>query len=375
LAVEREALTVTDVLSGPRSQRGSRAVAVTGSVIILLSLLTYVAAQFQGAGKTFHKVFGLPMEASIFIGAGIIVLYTLLGGFWAVSLTDSLQGLLMAAAAVVLPVGSVVAVGGIDGMIQGIRSMPVEGFSSLTKNASLAAGAAFVVGLLGIGLGYPGQPHVVNRFMALRDEKAVGPARTVAMAWAVVTYIGMVVVGLCARILIPDPAALGDREVAFYGVAGKVFPPVIAGIMIASVLSATMSTADSQLLVASSSASHDLRGEKSSQPALSRSRWVVVALSAGAVVVALFGNKEIFSHVLFAWSAIGAAFGPLLLVTLLRGPVGPWYSLGAMISGFVLSVTAYSIPATSGTALERVFPFVVALVVALWGQRKHATAA
>jgi sodium/proline symporter len=135
--------------------------------------------------------------------------------------------------------------------------------------------------------------------------------------------------------------------------------------MIASVLSAIMSTTDSQLLVAASSISHDLRRDpRGGRAMLARSRLVVLALSAAACAAALYGSQEIFSRVLFAWAAMGNAFGPLLLVTVILGPVRPPFRLGAMLAGFGLSVLAYSYD--GGGTLERVVPFVVALAIALW---------
>ncbi|MCA9686995.1 MAG: hypothetical protein KC457_32815, partial [Myxococcales bacterium] len=147
--------------------------------------LTYVAAQFQGAGKAFAATFDLSLTSALLLGAGIVVFYTLLGGFWAVSLTDTLQGLMMAFAAVVLPIAALWAAG-IDAVLADLL-----GGSSLwavgraTEGAGPAAAVGLVLGLLGIGLGYPGQPHVVNRLMALRDERAlvVGAASPWAGRW------------------------------------------------------------------------------------------------------------------------------------------------------------------------------------------------
>ena len=342
------------------------------SAIVLISLITYVAAQFQGAGKTFHEVFGLGAGSSVLLGAGVIVLYTLLGGFWAVSVTDTLQGVVMVVASLALPIAGLSLVGGLSGLGAAVAAVDAPGYASVTQGLGPAAAVGLVIGLLGIGLGYPGQPHVVNRFMATRDEAAVRRGRVIAMIWASVTYLGMVVVGLCARAL-PQLAPVADKEVAFYGLVSEAFPPVVAGVMIAAVLSATMSTADSQLLVAASSASHDLRAgegrERDQGGALRRSRAVVVLLSVASVAVALYGNQEIFSHVLFAWTAMGAAFGPVLMVRVLIGALAPAWTLAAMLSGFSLAVIAYSIPQTSGTAWERVAPVAVALVLAVVGAR------
>ena len=242
--------------------------------------------------------------------------------------------------------------------------MEVEGYLSLTRNLPPVAALGFILGLLGIGLGHPGQPHVVNRFMALRQGPSViRRARRVALGWAAVVYGGMLFLGLCGRILYPD---LPDREVVFVVAANQLFPAVVSGILLAAVLSAIMSTADSQLLTAASAVTHDLRwGTQEGSRFLLRSRAVVLLLSAAAVVAALAGSQEIFAPVLFAWTAMGAAFGPLLVVTIWRGPVGSGRSLAAMICGFSVAATAYAFPETRGGALERVLPFAVALAVIL----------
>jgi sodium/proline symporter len=186
----------------------------------------------------------------------------------------------------------------------------------------------------------------------------------IGIGWAVVVYAGMLLLGLCGRVLYPD---LADPEVVLLTAANGLLPAVMAGVMIAAVLSAIMSTADSQLLVAASSITHDLRiGHSGPVSLLARSRVVVLLLSVGAVVAALVGSQDIFSRVLFAWSAMGAAFGPLILVTVWRGPVSAPATLAAMVAGFSLSVAAYSLPAFDwkGT-FERVVPFMVALALAL----------
>src|SRR5690606_29828649 len=156
------ALTVTDVLAGPRgaTRPGAQAVARVASAIVIVSLLVYVASQFHGAGKTFAQTFDMDLRAAVLLGAGIVSLYTLLGGFWAVSITDTIQGFVMAAAAVVVPVAAIDAVGGFAGMWAGIQSSSVEGFASFGRGFAPISAIGFVVGLLGIGIGYPGQPHV-----------------------------------------------------------------------------------------------------------------------------------------------------------------------------------------------------------------------
>lgn len=365
LSLERGALTVTEVLAGPRTQPLHRAITVFASVIVLFSLLVYVASQFQGAGKTFAETFELSQQSSILIGSTVVVAYTLLGGFWAVSVTDTLQGLVMAATSIVLPVVALVAVGGLDPLADAVAACEIEGYTSWTENFGGAAAIGLVLGFLGIGLGYPGQPHVVNRFMALRDERAVVTGRRVAMTWAVVVYAGMILLGLCCRAL--TDLELRDGEKVFVAAANQLLTPVLAGVMIAAVLSAIMSTADSQLLVAASAVSHDLRRDHDAHhDTLRASRLTVLGLSAGAVVAALFSDEKVFSSVLFAWTAMGAAFGPLLLLTIWRRAVPPLATLLAMMTGFLTAVVAYLLPLGHDELwLERVVPFVLATAVAL----------
>ena len=163
------ALTVSEVLSGPTDRKLRQTIATVASAITLVSLSAYVASQFQAAGKTFSQTFGISLPTSILVGAGVVVLYTMLGGFWAVSVTDTLQGLVMAATSVILPVSALIAVGGPSSLVRELATIPQSDYWSMTRGLPLVAAAGFVLGLLGIGLGYPGQPHVVNRFMALKE--------------------------------------------------------------------------------------------------------------------------------------------------------------------------------------------------------------
>lgn len=370
-SAETSACTVTELLAGPSRGPAYRAPRLAASLILIFCLTTYVASQFQGAGKSFQTTFGLDPTSSVLIGSAIVVVYTVLGGFWAVSLTDTLQGLWMAATAIALPAAALVAVGGFGELGRAIQTVDAEGYADVLGGADLGTGTLAVLALFGIGLGYPGQPHVVNRFMAVRGEPELRRARVYAMTWAVAVYSGMIVLGLCGRVL--HETAMPDAEQAFFTLADELFPAVVSGVMVAAVLSAIMSTADSQLLVAASAASHDL-GWKGRDAAgtLLRSRVVVLLVSALAVVLALTADDTIFGSVLFAWSALGAAFGPLLLVTLWRGPVRAGATTAAMLLGAGYSVVAYLDPAWKGGIHERVLPFVGALVIAFLGSTPAA---
>ena len=364
---DNNALTLTEFLAGPPGDPARKTIMRLGAAVILFSFTFYIAAQFQAAGHTFASALDMDPMTAIALGATIVLAYVMLGGFWAASITDSLQGILMAVSAIILPIIALVAVGGPGTLLS---SLSIDGLSSIelwTRQESLAAGVGFVIGLAGIGLGYPGQPHVVNRFMAMEDSKAIPSARLIAIGWAVIIYTGMVLLGWCGRILV---SALGDGEQVLFALATLLLPSILAGIMVSAILSAIMSTADSQLLVAASSVSHDMRdGKAATRDSLRQARWVVLGIGMAAIALAILSPEAIFSRVLFAWQALAAAFGPLLIITLWRGPVRPSWRIAAMTSGFALTVVLNWTTDTPGDIAERYVPMLVALAFALKGSK------
>lgn len=361
LAQEEGAITLSEIVA-PASLGALRGIILRViAVIVVFSFVFYIASQFEAAGKAFEATFALSKQASILIGAAVVLAYTLLGGFWAVSVTDSLQGLLMVATAVILPVSALAAVGGFSGLGDGLAalggaSIPAGQFSGVT-------GLLFVLAMFGITIGYPGQPHVVNRYMASRDDASLATGRTIAIAWAVLVYAGMLTVGLCARVLFAD---LGDAEQVLFATAQALLPPVMAGVMLVAILSAVMSTVDSQLLVASSSISHDWnRAGGSTSGGLASSRITVVAILVLATILALLWRADIFSRVLFAWVALGAALGPILVIRLAGRSVSAGGTLAAILAGFGSTLVLSWLPHTPGDVAERVLPFIIAFTVAL----------
>jgi sodium/proline symporter len=286
----------------------------------------------------------------------------------------------MVFSAVLLPLMALASVGGLAELAAGLapdatgadplEALPRDGL--WTGQASLPAACGFVLGLFGIGLGYPGQPHVVNRFMAIRDEAAIVSGRRVAIAWAAVLYVGMVLLGWCGRVLVSD---FGDGEKLLFHLSVLLLPAALAGVMVSAILSAIMSTADSQLLVAASSISHDLRdGRDAGRSGLVQARWVVLAIGAVAVLLAIYFPETIFDRVLFAWQALAAAFGPLLVVTLWRGPVAPRWRVAALAAGFLSTVILSWTVESPGDWVERLLPLALALALAWWGARRSQAA-
>jgi sodium/proline symporter len=369
LAKKEEAITLSAIVAPANIGSMRQTILRIAACIIVFCFVFYIASQFEAAGKAFESVFGLSKQTSILIGAGIVLLYTLLGGFWAVSVTDSIQGGLMVVAAIVLPGAALIAVGGLGPMTAGLSEIGSAGSPLGSVGLASISGVFFVLGLFGIGIGYPGQPHVVNRFMALKDEPSLRQGRVIALAWAVLVYAGMLLLGLCARVLFAD---LGDSEQVLFKAAGELLPPVIAGVMLAAVLSAIMSTADSQLLVAASAISYDWNlVSRSGHTGLTGTRTTIVVILILATVLALGWRADIFSRVLFAWSAAGSAFGPILIMRLLGRSVSAPSTLAAMLAGFGLTVLISWFPNTPGDVAERILPFVLALSIAIVGSRKQ----
>jgi len=367
LARDEGAVTLSEVVV-PASIDGNRQLILRIAALIIVFCFTfYIASQFEAAGKAFESVFNLSKQNSIMIGAGIVLVYTLLGGFWAVSITDSVQGVLMVVASLALPTVALSAVGGFGSLADGLAAIGNVGSPIGT---SALVGVFFVLGLFGIGVGYPGQPHVVNRFMALKDDRALRQGRIIALGWATIVYAGMLLLGLSARVLFAD---LGDSEQVLFHVATELLPAVISGVMLAAVLSAIMSTADSQLLVAASAISYDWNlagGQK--KGGLTGTRTTVVVVLILATILALVWRADIFSRVLFAWSAAGSAFGPILIMRLLGRSVSSTATLTAMVAGFGLTVLISMFPDTPGDVAERLLPFFIALLIAAAGTRKSS---
>jgi len=355
------ALTLVEFLSKGADAASERRIRAFGAAIILFCFTFYVASQFQAAGTAISTALMVDTTVAILSGAAIVIAYVFLGGFWAASVTDALQGLMMLFVALVLPVVALVAVGGPAGLHGRLQALEDPSLMRLVDQPGLVLSMMFVAGLFGIGLGYPGQPHVVNRFMALRSKSEIRFARTIALSWAAVIYVGMVVLGWSGRVLMPE---LADAESVLLELPVDLLPAVLGGLVAGGVLAAIMSTSDSQLLVAGSAVSHDLRRGRVS---LAVDRVVIVLLGMAAVVLALWFPATIFERVLFAWQALGNAFGPLLVVMLFSRGVRPAHRLAAMLVGFSLTVMISFFPQAPGNAVERLLPLFISLGIALAG--------
>ncbi len=367
----KRVLTVTDVLVQDPEKPGSRWVAVFASILIIVLFTIYVASQFQAAGKAFADSFGMDLNTAVILGASIVLLYTLLGGFWAVSLTDTLQGMMMAFTALLLPLVALFKIGPGE-LLSALQAVDDPDFWRLIGGRGWASGFGFVVGVFGVGMAYPGQPHVVNRFMALDErELALRQARRIALIWAFVIYAGMILLGWCGRVLFEE---MKDGETVLIAAANELLHPVLAGIMIAAVLSAIMSTADSQLLVAASAVVHDLGWVKAKNNAVVYSRFVIAGISLLALGVVFGGDASIFTRVLFAFSAAGAAFGPPLLAICLGREPSSKRVFSAMVAGVVAVLLARFVVArgpwkSQVMLFEYTLPILLSALIVFSGRR------
>ncbi len=289
------------------------------AAVILIFMVSYVSAQFVAGGKAFAAGFQLNPTAGIFVTALIVLVYTTLGGFLAVSLTDTLQACFMIVALIVLPVIAIADRGGLTQVVGELRQLD----ATLVDPFALAAGVA--IGFLGIGLGSPGNPHIVVRYMSIADPAQLRYSAVVGTIWNVVMAWGALFIGLVGRVYFPDANQLpaGDTENLYPVLAQQHLHPVVFGVVVASIFAAIMSTADSQLLVAASSVVRDVyekvlrRGETVPQTRLVLySRLVVICLVAFALILGLLAQQLVFWLVLFAWAGLGAALGPTSLLAL-----------------------------------------------------------
>ncbi|MFZ9084967.1 MAG: sodium/proline symporter [Steroidobacteraceae bacterium] len=367
LSLQQGSLTLVQLLAGTGNHREARLLRQSASLVIVVSFLFYAAAQFQAAGAAFAVSLDLDLRACILVGALLIIGYTLVGGFWAATVSDGVQACLMLVVALGLPIAGLVAVGGPMDMLALLGSAGPQQADWLGGREGVAA-LAFVLGTFGIGLAAPGQPHVVNHFMAARDDDAIRRGGWIALAWIAVILAGMLVVGWCARAL-----NVADPESVIYQGAAAWLPPAVGGIVAVAVMSAIMSTADSQIVTATSSLTVDLKGAHRPDGGAQRllaTRLALVGFGLAAAAVALFAPASIYSRVLFAWNALGAAFGPLVLLAVAGRPCRPAAALAGLWTGFLLTVALYLAPNAEGDVLERVLPFVVALGISLLADRR-----
>jgi len=360
-------ITIVDFITEGMGGGLKRATGLLCAGLILFCFVFYISSQFQAAGNALDEVFGLGIAEAVIIGAVVIVAYCLLGGFWAASMTDALQAGVMMLACILVPVATVMAAGGFGEVVNTLHATAPKNFFSFTNGAAGMAGVGVAMGLFGTGLGALGQPQLLNRIMAVRTQGERKKAAAITIGWGVVIYSGLICLAFAGRALQVDTGG----ESLFFAAAQAYLPSVLAGVVIAAVLSAVMSTVDSLLLAAASAVSHD-SGVTYASPkkALLFGRLAMVGVAVIAVFLTLFLPQEIFSRVLFSWVALGAAFGPVVLVSCLGLKVRDVFKFAAIIAGFVIAVTAYGIDGPLADVVEKWGSWAVGLIILVIGKQR-----
>ncbi|WP_017557308.1 sodium/proline symporter [Nocardiopsis baichengensis] len=347
---------------------GGQGLRVLVVVVIVLFMTAYVSSQFAAGGKAFAGTFGVADTTGVWITAGVVLAYTLLGGYVAVALSDAVQAVFMIVGLVVLPV-VVVASLGWGPMFDTLRALD----PALLDPYAIGFGG--IIAAVGIGLGSPGQPHIIVRYMSIDDPRSLRPAALWGTVWNVLMGWGAVFIGLSGRAVYGGVDALpsADSEQLFPFLAGEYLPGVVAGLLVAAVFAAIMSSADSQLLVATSGVVRDIyqrilkRDAEDLNPRrlVMVSRVVVLALCLLAVGMLYIPGMEdlVFWLVLFAWAGLGAAFGPPLLMALFwRGTTAAGAAAGIVTGALVTIVWYY----TLSDVLYELVPGAIASTLAVW---------
>jgi sodium/proline symporter len=363
------ALTIPDYLEMrfagyPHALR--RSIRILATLIIIFFYTGYVAAQFVGGGKILNATFGIDPSWGIIIGAIVVMLYTMLGGFLAVVWTDVVQGIMMAAVAVVLPLVGIIKLGGPQNFVSGLAPM---GEDFLSMNAG-QTGSAFVFGVmlgsLSWGVGYLGQPHLLSRYMAIKKAVDVKRGTLIAMIWTLVAYWGAPLIGLVAVAVLGTE--IGDPETVMPLLARDLMPGWIAGLMIAGAVAAMMSTADSQLIVVTSSLVEDvyvrlLKPHASPGRLVLLSRIATGLASAVALMLAFSSSDLIFDMVAYAWSGLGSSFGPPLVLALRWKRTTAYGVLAGMLSGTISNIVWKNVSTLSDGLDLKLATFVISLIL------------
>jgi sodium/proline symporter len=371
-----DAITIPDFFE-KRFKDRSHALRLLSSLVIVVFFTLYTSSGVVAGGKLFEASFGLNYEIGLFLTAGVVVAYTMFGGFLAVSLTDFVQGCIMFVALVLIPVVTFFDLGGMtqfDLAMAPLDPNLMSWFSGIT--------ALGLISSLSWGLGYFGQPHIIVRFMAIKTLADIKTARHIGMSWMLVTVIGAVVTGLVGRAYISaNGGDLYDPETIFIYLSQLLFHPLIAGFLLAAILAAIMSTISSQLLVSSSSLTEDfyktfVRRSASQKELVLVGRLSVLAVSLIAIALAYDRSSSILSLVSNAWAGFGAAFGPIILLSLYWRKMTRSGALAGMITGAVtvliwiyapfeiggLPLTDYVYEIVPGFILSTIASVVVSLV-------------
>lgn len=355
-----DAITIPDYLENRFGDK-SKSLRVISASFILFFFLIYTSSGFVAGATLFETVFGLDYHLALTIGAVLVISYTFLGGYLAVSWTDFFQGILMFSAIIIVPVAGIISLGGFNQTIDIVKTIDPMVLNMFKDSSGHSLAGIAIISSMAWGLGYFGQPHILVRFMGIKSANEIKKARIIAMVWVTLCLGGAVAVGLVGKALVTE---LADAETIFMTMVGLTFHPIIAGILLAAILAAVMSTADSQLLVTASAISEDfykvlIRKNASNKELLLVSRLTVIVVAIIAYIIASDPTNSVMGLVSYAWAGFGATFGPVIIMSLYWKNMNKWGALTGLVLGGVTTIVFKSL----GTALYEIVPgFIVAII-------------
>ena len=371
--VAGNSITLPDFFSN-RFHDKNKILMCISAVIILIFFVPYTASGFAACGKLFQSLLGINYQFAMIISALVIILYTAIGGFLAESTVDLIQGLLMSIALIAIFGYGISAAGGIKEVMENAKSMP--GYLNLTQifnpdtNKADSFGFLKIISELAWGLGYFGMPHVLLRFMAIRKEGELKTSRRIAMVWVVISLIAAVFIGIIGAAAIKG---ITDSETIFIELAKKLggssfITLFIAGVILAGILAATISTSDSQLLVASSSISQNfykglINKNASDKLVMLVSRGTVVVIAIISIFIAWNPDSNIFKIVSFAWAGFGASFGPVILFSLFWKRTTLSGAVAGMITGGI-SIFVWKFLIAANVSFLNIYELLPAFIIA-----------
>ena len=372
LRVESErlgAMTVSEYFE-KRFPSGKIALRLVTAIIIIVFFLLYTASGLVASGKLFETVFGIDYSTSVVIGTLAIIVYVSVGGFIAVCWTDAIQGILMIGALIIVPMLAINVIGGWNEMFNVVSSANPN-YLKLFKNldGSSLSGMS-IINSLAWGLGYMGMPHILVRFMAIDSIDSIPRARRIAVAWSGISMLAAISIGIIgiAYFNLDGIEPLADKERVFMTMMQTLFTPIPAGICLAAILAAIMSTADSQLLVCTSAITEDIyrtffRRDASEKELLIIGRLSVVVLAAVALYIALDGGTEVMGLVSYAWAGFGAAFGPAILLSFYYKEISSAGAITGIVAGGLIVILWKNMSGGIFDIYEMVPGFVISFIL------------
>jgi sodium/proline symporter len=359
-------ITIPEFLEN-RFYDNSRMLRLASGLVILVFFTFYVASGFVSGAVLFENTFKMNYHLGLWIVAAVVISYTLFGGFLAVSLTDFVQGVIMVLALVLVPIVTIMHVGGIGPAFKEIHSIN-PAFLDVFKGTSLIG----IISLFAWGLGYFGQPHIIVRFMAITSTKEIKSARRIGMSWMIFSVVGAMFTGLIGIAYFSKTGAkLADPETVFIELGTILFHPLITGFLLAAILAAIMSTISSQLLVTSSALTEDLyrtffRRSATDKELVLIGRLAVLTVALVSISLAYKQNDTILALVGYAWAGFGSSFGPVILLSLYWKRMTKWGALAGMVAGAVMVITWTQVGVLKNTGLYEMIPGFAASLIAIF---------